>query len=102
MHHFPGTPDVRLPRHIQLAHNRAIHLAVVAYDDHRLVGQILCAFHLHLRVKELNKPLYHFEAYRSLCYSVDLERVYNPSSKDIWLMHEGKVVMVPSNKEVKL
>ena len=42
------------------------------------------------------------EAYRSLCYSVDLERVYNPSSKDIWLMHEGKVVMIPSNKEVKL
>ena len=42
------------------------------------------------------------EAYRSLCYSVDLEHVYNPSSKDIWLMHEGKVVMIPSNKEVKL
>jgi hypothetical protein len=41
------------------------------------------------------------EAYRSLCYSVDLSSVYNPSSKDIWLVHEGKVVMIPSNSEVK-
>ena len=41
------------------------------------------------------------EAYRQLCYSADLNSVYNPSAHDIWLMHKGKTYMVPSKGEVK-
>ena len=41
------------------------------------------------------------EAYRSLSYSVDRKKVYNPSSKDVWLIHEGKTYMIPSNTQIE-
>lgn len=41
------------------------------------------------------------EAYRSLEYSVDLNKVYNPSAKDIWIMHEGKTYKVPSCEQIE-
>ena len=40
------------------------------------------------------------EAYRSLCYSVDLNSVYNPSGIDVWLMHEGNIYKVPAREQI--
>ena len=40
------------------------------------------------------------EAYRSLCFSADLESAYNPSGIDVWLMHKGKVHKIPAKSQV--
>lgn len=40
-------------------------------------------------------------AYRSLCYSADMQSVYNPSGIDVWLMHRGEVRKIPARTEVK-
>jgi len=40
------------------------------------------------------------EAYRSLCFSADLESAYNPSGIDVWLMHKGKVHKIPAREQV--
>ncbi|MBO5287020.1 MAG: polysaccharide deacetylase family protein [Clostridia bacterium] len=42
------------------------------------------------------------EAYRSLEYSVDFNRVYNPSAKDVWMIHNGKTIKIPTGKEIEL
>ncbi len=50
-----------------------------------------------------NIEIYEYvEAYRSLEYSMDFSRVYNPSAKDVWLICEGETYKIPSGKEVKL
>lgn len=42
------------------------------------------------------------EAYRSLEYSTDLKRVYNPSAKAVWIKTNGNVYKIPSGKVVKI
>lgn len=50
-----------------------------------------------------NIELYDYiEAYRSLEYSVDGQRVYNPSAKDVWMIANGKTVKIPSGAQVDL
>lgn len=50
-----------------------------------------------------NIELYNYiEAYRSLEYSVDCTRVYNPSAYDIWMIANGKQVVIPSGEEIAL
>ncbi len=41
------------------------------------------------------------EAYRQLCYSVDLQSAYNPSGCDLWLKREGKIYKIPARTEIK-
>lgn len=42
------------------------------------------------------------EAYRSLEYSTDLKRVYNPCAKTVWIKVNGNVYKIPSGKIVKI
>ena len=42
------------------------------------------------------------EAYRSLEYSTDLKRAYNPSAKAVWIKVNGKVYKIPSGKTVNI
>ena len=41
-------------------------------------------------------------AYRSLVYSADWDKVYNPSSTDVWVKIDGKAVSVPAGKTVNV
>jgi peptidoglycan/xylan/chitin deacetylase (PgdA/CDA1 family) len=49
-----------------------------------------------------NKEIYNYvTAYRSLEFSLDGERVYNPSAIPVWLQLRGKVYQIPSGAQVK-
>ena len=54
--HLPGAPDVLLPREIELAHDRAVHLRVVADDDGGLVRQVFRADDARFRIKQPHQP----------------------------------------------
>lgn len=41
-------------------------------------------------------------AYRRLVYSADGDKVYNPSSTDVWVKIDGKAVSVPAGKTVNV
>lgn len=41
-------------------------------------------------------------AYRSLVYSADGDKVYNPTSTDVWVKIDGKAVSVPAGKTVNV
>lgn len=48
-----------------------------------------------------NGEIYDYvEAYNSLVYSLDGERVYNPSAMPVWLEIRGKVYKIDSGKEI--
>ncbi|MNU05588.1 hypothetical protein D3C72_2504470 [compost metagenome] len=42
------------------------------------------------------------EAVKSLRFSVDQSRVYNPTATDVWITAEGNSVKIPAGKHVKL
>ena len=56
LEHLPGAPDVLPPREIELAHDRAVHLRVVADDDGRLLREILRADEFGFRIKQPHQP----------------------------------------------
>lgn len=41
-------------------------------------------------------------AYRSLVYSADGDKVYNPTATDVWVKIDGKTVSVPAGKTVSI
>lgn len=45
--------------------------------------------------------LYNYvKAYESLDYSIDMSLVYNPSSFDIWISKDGRVIKLPAGSEI--
>ena len=66
------------------------------------MGIVVCKFGgTSLANASLRSKIYDYiEAFRALEYSVSLDKVYNPSACDVYIIHEEREYKIPAGKTV--